>query len=129
MFDRYESEQARKERELAKNNPGKQAATARYAGAAGAGRAAGHSGARTYTVYMPLNTMWIRFRASTGTNNIPDPRLTDIDLKVADLDMLEPALQQARNVLMITHKGIEDFSFRTQENQIESIKPKSATRA
>ena len=35
--------------------------------------------------------------------------------------MLEPALQQARNVLMITHKGIEDFNFRTQENQIEDI--------
>src|SRR6185295_6375370 len=26
-----------------------------------------------------------------------------------------------RNVLLVTHKGIEDFSFRTQENQIESI--------
>ena len=31
------------------------------------------------------------------------------------------ALQQARNVLLVTHKGIEDFSFRTQENQIENI--------
>jgi putative ABC transport system permease protein len=70
---------------------------------------------------MPLNTMWVRFRASSGTGNIPDPRLTDIDVKVADLDLLEKALQQARNVLMLTHKGIEDFSFRTQENQIESI--------
>jgi len=65
--------------------------------------------------------MWIKFRSSTGTNNTPDPRLTDIDLKVADLELLEPALQQARNVLLVTHKGIEDFSFRTQENQIESI--------
>ncbi|MFM8360150.1 MAG: ABC transporter permease, partial [Verrucomicrobiota bacterium] len=33
----------------------------------------------------------------------------------------ETALQQARNVLLITHQGIEDFSFQTQENQIESI--------
>ena len=55
------------------------------------------------------------------TNNIPDPRLTDIDVKVANMDLLEPALQQARNVLMVTHKGIEDFNFRTQENQIENI--------
>src|SRR5256886_12240321 len=31
------------------------------------------------------------------------------------------SLQQARNVLLMTHRGIEDFSFRTQENQIQSI--------
>ncbi|MFM8222918.1 MAG: ABC transporter permease, partial [Planctomycetaceae bacterium] len=34
---------------------------------------------------------------------------------------LETALQQARNVLLVTHNGIEDFNFRTQENQVESI--------
>src|SRR5262249_57882991 len=28
---------------------------------------------------------------------------------------------QARNVLMMTHNGIEDFAFRTQENQVEDI--------
>jgi len=68
-----------------------------------------------------MNTMWVRFRSAAGANNIPDPRLTDIDMKVANLDRLEPALQQARNVLLLTHRGIEDFSFRTQENQIQSI--------
>src|SRR5437763_8240906 len=70
---------------------------------------------------MPLNTAWIRFRSVGDTNGIPDHRLSDIDLKVAGLDKLEPALQQARNVLMLTHRGIEDFGFRTQENQLESI--------
>src|SRR5438094_4218312 len=68
-----------------------------------------------------MNTMWGRFRSASGANNIPDNRLSDIDLKVAGLDHLEPALQQARNVLLVTHRGIEDFSFRTQENQLESI--------
>ncbi|HXJ75622.1 MAG TPA: FtsX-like permease family protein, partial [Candidatus Dormibacteraeota bacterium] len=33
----------------------------------------------------------------------------------------EPALQQVRNVMMQTHKGIEDFSFMTQENMSEGI--------
>ncbi|MFO1501538.1 MAG: ABC transporter permease [Verrucomicrobiota bacterium] len=121
MFTRYESEQARKERELADKNPQQSAEKAQLR-RRGFGRPGGWAFWRkNYTVYIPLNTMWIRFRSSTGTGNIPDPRLTDIDLKVADLDLLEPALQQARNVLMMTHKGIEDFSFRTQENQIESI--------
>jgi len=73
------------------------------------------------TAYIPLNTMWLRFRAAMGTNNIPDPRLTDIDIKVAGLEKMEPALQQARNVLMLTHRGLEDFSFQTQENSVDSI--------
>src|SRR5205823_4297065 len=65
---------------------------------------------------------WVKFRsASGGTNNLPDPRLSDIDLKVKDISLLEPALQQARNVLLMTHRGIEDFTFRTQENQLENI--------
>jgi putative ABC transport system permease protein len=70
---------------------------------------------------MPLNTAWLRFRAAGDKDGIPDQRLSDIDLKVRDLKLLEPALQQARNVLMLTHRGIEDFGFRTQENQLESI--------
>ena len=41
---------------------------------------------------------------------------------MASLDLLEPALQQARNVLLVTHNGIEDFTFQTQENNIENIK-------
>jgi putative ABC transport system permease protein len=70
---------------------------------------------------MPLNTAWLRFRVAGDKDGIPDNRLSDIDLKVVDLSQLDPALQQARNVLMLTHHGIEDFGFRTQENQLASI--------
>ncbi len=65
--------------------------------------------------------MWVKFRSASAVGTVPDPRLTDIDLKVRDLSQLEPALQQARNVLMMTHHGIEDFEFRTQENQVDNI--------
>ena len=120
MFTRYEGEAEKRERQLAKTQPPEKK---------GSGPIRKHWGRKggwafwrkNYTVYIPLNTMWLKFRSSTGTNNIPDPRLTDIDLKVADLELLEPALQQARNVLLVTHHGIEDFSFRTQENQIQNI--------
>jgi putative ABC transport system permease protein len=57
----------------------------------------------------------------TGTNTVPDARLSMLNVKVADIDRLEPALQQARNVLMHTHRGIEDFEFGTQENWGEDI--------
>jgi putative ABC transport system permease protein len=68
-----------------------------------------------------MSTMWLRFRAASGTGNLPDPTLTDIDFKVEDLSQMEAALQQAKNVLLTTHGGIEDFSFSTQEGNIESV--------
>jgi ABC-type antimicrobial peptide transport system permease subunit len=119
MFARYESERDKKERELAQNKPKETVAgPARR-------RGWGHSNwaftRKNYTLYMPLNTAWVRFRAAGDASGIPDNRLTDIDLKVCSLEQLEPALQQARNVLMLTHRAIEDFGFRTQESQLESI--------
>src|SRR5436309_7943820 len=122
MFTRYEGEQERKERELAKTKPKeKQAGPVRRRGWGRGGGGGWAFWRKNYTVYMPMNTMWVRFRSASGLNNIPDPRLSDIDLKVANLDRLEPALQQARNVLLMTHRGIEAFSIRTEENQIQSI--------
>jgi len=119
MFTRYEGEQEKKERELAKQQPPQaQAGPTRRRGW-GHGNYAFYR--KNYTLYMPLNTAWMRFRSVGDTNGIPDNRLTDIDLKVTGLEHLEPALQQARNILMLTHRGIEDFGFRTQESQLESI--------
>ncbi|HEY1174277.1 MAG TPA: ABC transporter permease [Verrucomicrobiae bacterium] len=120
MFAHYESEQARKLRELEKDKP-KEEAT---------GPARQHGWMRkewdafwrkNNTVYIPLNTMWVKFRSASGTGGLPDPRLTDMDIKVADLELMDAALAQARNVMLMTHNGIEDFSFRTQENQVEDI--------
>ena len=120
MFQNYEGEQDKKERELAKTRPQAQASGPTRS------RGWGKRGSwafwrKNQTIYMPLNTAWLRFRAAGDTTGVPDNRLSDIDLKVKDLDRLEPTLQQARNVLMLTHRGIEDFGFRTQENQLESI--------
>jgi putative ABC transport system permease protein len=122
MLAHYESEQDRKVRELAKKAPPEPAKTGPTR-LRGWGRR-GSSWAferKNRTVYVPLNTMWLRFRAAAGLNDTPDPKLTDIDLKVTSLDQLEAALQQARNVLMITHNGIEDFTFVTQESATENI--------
>ena len=122
MFTEYMSEQERKLREVERNQPKQQEAgpqRARGWGPRGGGWAFMR---KNMTAYIPLNTAWIKFKAGgTDTNNIPDPRLSDIDIKVADMKLLEPALQQARNVLLMTHRGIEDFEFDTQENQVENI--------
>ena len=64
--------------------------------------------------------MWMRFKVSSGTDDTPEPNLTDIDIKVADLNHMEKALDQARNILLHTHKGVEDFEFSTYASRIAS---------
>lgn len=145
MFQHYESDQDRKLRELEAKQP-KQEATGperRRGWGSSRGMPSASSwvyGRKNATIYMPLNTMWVKFRSAGGsgfaaagtssggsgggassTNSTPDPRLSRLDIKVADIEVLEPALQQAKNVLMHTHKGIEDFAFQTQENWSEGI--------
>jgi putative ABC transport system permease protein len=133
MFQHYESEQDRKARELAKQSGTKP-------GKSGPNRSRGWNGGGNWafklknsTVYIPLNTMWLRFRASGGPSSwrnwgssalqtvIPDPRLSNMEVKIQDLETMNAALQQIHNVLMSTHKGLEDFAFRTSEETIDRI--------
>ena len=84
--------------------------------------------------------MWLKLRAGAGFEPqqgggrrggggpgrgfpaIPaDPRLSSLEVKIRDIEELTPAIQQMHNVLMTTHKGIEDFTFRTQEDWAENI--------
>ncbi len=120
MFERYEGEQEKKQRELAKAQP--QHSASGPSRMRGFGRGGNWAFVRkNQTIYMPLNTAWLRFRTAGDRDGVPDPRLSSIDLKVRDLGLLEPALQQARNILMVTHRGIQDFGFQTQENRLEAI--------
>jgi putative ABC transport system permease protein len=169
MFEHYESEQDKKLRQLRMLQPqeAKPAGPERRGGGPGGGRSSGGGRSqgsfvfemKNNTVYIPLNTMWLRFRAASSTSGggggsfggggsrggggsssssssssstssmgtasnpefVPDPRLSTLSIKVADIEKMDEALQQAKNVLMHTHKGVEDFSFRTQENWSEGI--------
>ena len=125
MFQHYESEKDRQKRELASEHPEEIKKHLVQRGRPGYRSAGGGSSwafeRKNMTAYIPLNTMWLRFRAASGKDNLPDATLSDIDLKVADLSQMDAALGQARNVLLATHNGIEDFMFSTQENNLESI--------
>ena len=144
MFQHYENDQARRARELAKANPEPKARTgpSRDRGRFH-GRGPGHFvfWLKNATVYMPLNTMWMKFRSGAamsggfggggggrgggggggGSGATGDRRLSNLELKIADADLVPESLFQMRNVLMSTHKGIEDFTFRTQEEWAENI--------
>ena len=138
MFQHYESEQDRKERLLARGQAGQpQAGGVTRNRGWGGGRRRGNSFVfylKNATVYLPLNTVWMKFRSGasqiaisyggasrTITGTTGDPRLSGLDAKLASVDLLPEALQQVRNVVMCTHKGIEDFTFRTQEDWAEQI--------
>jgi putative ABC transport system permease protein len=123
MFQHYESEQDKKKREYALENPEpeKKQGVSRGRPSYSGSRSSYVFQRKNYTAYVPMNTMWVRFRCGGGSSSIPDPTLTDIDFKVADIEQMEDALQQARNVLLVSHNGIEDFTFTTQENNVESI--------
>jgi len=73
------------------------------------------------TIYIPLKTMVVKFRSGTDSIGIMDAPLTTLEMQIPSVDVLEPALQQVRNVLLVTHNGIEDFEFRTQEDWAEEI--------
>ncbi len=144
MFKHYESEQERKTRELEKLQAQQQPQQNQTA--VGVSRDRGHGGGgrrrgnfvfylKNATIYMPLNTMWMKFRSGMSYTGFGgnfqqtggaggatgDPRLSSLELKIQSVDLLPESLQQVQNVLMSTHKGIEDFTFRTQEDWAEQI--------
>jgi putative ABC transport system permease protein len=124
MFKRYESEQDAKRRQIATSNPGPQTNSplSRFRGnSQQRNNSHGVFGWKNATVYIPLSTMWLKYRATSGANSIPDPRLSSLSVQVKDVSQLEHAIQQVRNVLMVTHRGIEDFNLQTQEEWAERI--------
>jgi putative ABC transport system permease protein len=128
MFKHYESEQDRRTRELGGEN--------RAAQERGGGRRGSFAfRLKNRSVYLPLNTAALKFRsvAQSGDGNrqtrtisqaaaeVGDLQLSSIEVKIDDVRHMNPAIQQARNILFSTHKSIEDFSFRTQEEWAENI--------
>jgi len=122
MFKHYESEQARQQRlarlAAARSHNGPSRSRNPWDRAKG-----GHFAFRlkNNTVYIPLKTMLLDFQSGSNSVAVGNARLSSLQMKVGDIDLLEPALQQVRNVLMMTHGGLEDFTFRTDEDWASEI--------
>jgi putative ABC transport system permease protein len=123
MFQHYESEEDRRKRELAAQAP-VAVETKKGPERRASNRSRGMNfifDLKNSTVLIPVNTAWMKFRAATMQNLVPDPRLDMVSARVGDPADLEAALQQTRNVLFTTHRGIEDFQMDTAEAWSEGI--------
>ena len=123
MFEHYQSALDLKARKADKEGAEKPASSGpkrRAGGGTPQGRG-GYFEWKNKTIFIPLNTMWLRFRAGASMDGTSDPRLSSLEFMVIDMDQVNNALQQVKNVLMHTHKGIEDFSFNTNENWSDNI--------
>ena len=117
MFQRYESEKQKKQREYEAANPTpERSGPQRRTGWGGGGPGGWAFRLKNTTIYMPLNTMWLKFKTASGTNSVPERTLDTLNIRISSAEEMDEALQQARNILMQTHFSLEDFDFRTQEN-------------
>ena len=122
MFKHYESEQERKERELGLNQNQK-------AQERGGRRGRGNFvfWLKNSSIYVPLGTAALKFGNTPGAGAGPAAgssgavRLSSMEVKIDDISLMNASIQQVRNVLFSTHKGIEDFAFRTQEDWADNI--------
>jgi putative ABC transport system permease protein len=131
MFEHYEGEQDRRERAFNKAEKERMKAAGITNAASGPKRSRGWGGAgnrrggfafwiKNHTVYIPLNAMWMKL-VSGMTNAPTEPKLSDMEIRIKDVTEMDRALTQIRNVMMVNHHGVEDFSFRTQEDSAEQI--------
>lgn len=65
--------------------------------------------------------MLIKFMSSKSTEPEPVQRIDTINARIPDIALLDVSIQQARNVLMQSHRGIEDFTFRTEEDMADEV--------
>jgi len=126
MYEHNESELDRKARELAlEKGPQPTIGGPERRRGGGSGRSRSTAGivfeAKNNSVHIPLKTMKLRFRAGAGTDGTSEQRLASISFMVRNFEQMNDALQQVKNVMMHTHRGIEDFSLNTQENWSENI--------
>jgi putative ABC transport system permease protein len=75
-------------------------------------------------VVIPFQTMQELFFSSDVRNGVdlgPIRTINRLTVQVQSMEVFDEALEQMRNILLQTHKGVEDFGFNTRENWFESI--------
>jgi putative ABC transport system permease protein len=72
-------------------------------------------------VYMPLNTAWVKFRSAVGTRRHTGAEAFGHRHQGEGPRAPGGGAAAGAERLLMTHNGIEDFTFETQENRLEDI--------
>jgi len=73
---------------------------------------------------MPLTTvqeLWHGVTMENGINQGPNLKLDRINVRLKDTSRFDESIEQMRNVLNQTHRGIQDYGFNTKEDWAESV--------
>ncbi len=125
VFEFYEREEDKRKRELGLTQPKDAAKGARPPRSPGGGpRGWGPFDRKNSTIIMPITTMFWEFKSANVTGGIdsgPQYKLDGLNFQVSDIARFEETLDQVRNVVLTTHRGIEDFGFDTRQEWFDSI--------
>jgi putative ABC transport system permease protein len=80
--------------------------------------------AKNRAALIPLTTMQALFKTANVVNGVdqgPDPKLSRLVVRIGDINNFNSAIEQMRNILLMTHRGIRDFGFDTREDWFEDI--------
>ncbi|NUN94500.1 MAG: ABC transporter permease [Verrucomicrobiae bacterium] len=126
VFREYESEHDRRLRESGRLATMQQRAVERRSTTkAKSARRYSFAWWRNNLVVFPISTMLATFRSASlqlPYNELgPDPRLSELNLRVRDPGRLNDAVKEVRLALLKTHRGVEDFGFNTREDWADSI--------
>lgn len=81
-------------------------------------------GFKNFVVMVPLRTMQRVFNSAWVENGLDEGlrlQLDKIEFRVEKIAHFETILEQARQLLRQTHRGLEDFAFRTREDWFDSV--------
>ena len=124
VFEYYEREEDKRKRELgieAVKEPPKGSRPPRSAGGM---RGWNPFDRKNSTIIMPITTMFWEFKSANvvgGIDSGPQYKLDGLNFQIADTARFDETLDQVRNVVLTTHRGIEDFGFDTRQEWFDSI--------
>lgn len=74
------------------------------------------------SVFIPLSTMFQEFKSGLFPQDSMDSvRIENLSVRVADLTYFRETLDQIRNALNVTHRGIDDFDLETREEWFDRM--------
>ncbi len=127
-FPLFETETARKRREAGLTEASQQRMKARGSNSQASRRGAGRwdpLAGKNRAIVIPITTMFYEFKSAAVDAGdgvfLPNYKLDNFSLRIADLSRFDEAITQVRGVLERTHRGIDDVGFDTREDWFENI--------